>query len=111
MFGGLPNTINKLDTDGTVSPFAMVGSLIFTPELALNAILEMDKIEGLDGEYGYFDGFNFNEMRWISPRYISIDKGLELLMINNYLDHTIHHYFMNHPVIKKGMEVLGWKKI
>ena len=110
VYGGLPNTMNKLDTDGTVSPFAMVGSLTLTPELALKAMDEMDKIEGLDGEYGYYDGFNFNDHRWISNRYISIDKGLELLMMNNYMSKTIHHYFMAHPIIQKGMEVLGWKK-
>lgn len=110
VFGGLPNTMNKLDTDGTVSPFAMVGSLIFTPELSLRAMDDMDKIEGLDSAYGYYDGFNFNQHRWISSRYISIDKGLELLMLNNYLSKTIHTYFMAHPIIQKGMEVLGWKK-
>lgn len=110
IYGGLPNTMNKLDTDGTVSPFSMVGSLIFVPDLALKAIQEMDHIDGLEGKYGYYDGFNFDCEHWISDRYISINKGLELLMINNYLSQTIHTFFMAHPIIKKGMEVLQWKK-
>lgn len=111
VYGGLPNSTGKLDTDGTVTPHAMIGSLILTPELSLKAMRDMDLVEGLDGPYGYYDGFLINDHRWISKRYISIDKGLELLMISNYLNQTIHKVFMKHPIVQKGMEVLGWKKI
>ena len=77
----------------------------------------MDHIDGLEGKYGYYDGFNFDCEHWISDRYISINKGLELLMINNYLSQTIHTFFMAHPIIKKrnggtSMEkkIAWWKK-
>jgi len=111
VYGGLPNTMGKLDTDGTVTPHAMIGSLILTPELSLRAMDDMDQVPHLDGPYGYYDGFKIDDKTWISKRYISIDKGLELIMLSNYLTGIIHQCFMKHPVIQKGIEVLGWKKI
>ncbi|MDY0295026.1 MAG: glucoamylase family protein, partial [Acholeplasmataceae bacterium] len=111
VYGGIPNSTGKLDTDGTVTPHAMIGSLILTPDLSLQAMRDMDLVEGLDGPYGYYDGFLIDDQKWISQRYISIDKGLELLMLSNYLSQTIHNVFMKHPIVQKGMEVLGWKKI
>jgi len=111
VFGGLPNTMNKLDTDGTIAPFGPIGSIIFTPEISIPAIHEMKKIEGLWGKYGFYDSFNFEEHTpWISKRYFSINKGLELLMVNAYLFQDVHQAFMSHPIIIEGMEVLGWKK-
>ena len=111
VYGGLPNTMNRLDTDGTIAPFGPIGSIIFTPELSIPAIHEMRKIDHLWGKYGFYDAFNFEEHTpWVSKRYFSINKGLELLMVNAYLFQDVHDAFMSHPIIIEGMEVLGWKK-
>lgn len=107
----LPNVNNKLDTDGTVAPNAIIGSLIFTPNLALEGINQMF-LEGdlWNDKYGFVDAFNFENERWTSSRYISIDKGTEMLMANAYLYQDVQNAYMSHPVIKKGMEKLLWKK-
>lgn len=111
VFGALPNDGNKLDTDGTIAPFSMIGALPFIPEVIHQSIEDMLKIEQLQGPYGFYDAFNLNENEpWFSKRYISIDKGLELLMIDAYMNQTVYQSFMNHPIIHKGMEVLKWKK-
>ncbi len=111
VYGGLPNTMGKLDTDGTIAPFAAIGSLPMTPKLSLNAIEAMSKIEGLWGPYGFYDAFNLeDETPWISQRYYAINKGLELLMTNAYLSGDVHRYFMNHEIVIKGLEVLKWQK-
>lgn len=111
VYGGLPNNINTLDTDGTIAPFGPIGSLIFTPDISLASIDEMKKIDHLWGNYGFYDAFNFeDETPWISNRYYAINKGLEMLMVNAYLYKDVHQAFMSHPIIKEGMEVLGWKK-
>ncbi|MDO9630151.1 MAG: glucoamylase family protein, partial [Acholeplasmataceae bacterium] len=111
VYGGLPNTMNRLDTDGTIAPFGPIGSIIFTPEIVMDSILEMKKIDGLWGKYGFYDAFNFEgSTPWISKRYFSINKGLEMLMVNAYLYGDVHDAFMSHKIIIEGMEVLGWKK-
>lgn len=110
VFGGLPNHEGKIRTDGTASTFAMIGSLPFTPELSLKAMDAMDNLKELWGPYGYYDAFNLQGEPWFSNRYISINKGLELLMINAYLYGDVYESFMQHPWIKRGMEVLQWKK-
>jgi hypothetical protein len=111
VYGGLPNTMGKLDTDGTMSPFAAIGSLPMTPDISLKAIDSMLEVDGLWGPYGFYDAFNFeNEHKWVSDRYYAINKGLELLMANAYLSKDVQNAFMAHPRIKHGIEVLGWKK-
>jgi len=110
VFGALPNIDNKINTDGTVSPFGPVGSLPFTPEISMDSIIEMMKVPGLWGPYGFYDGFNFEgDTPWISSRYISINKGLEMLMVNSYLYQDVQKAFMSHDIIKKGIEVLEWR--
>ncbi|MBU1019602.1 MAG: hypothetical protein KJ847_00190 [Firmicutes bacterium] len=110
VYGGLPNTMNRLDTDGTIAPFGPIGSIIFTPEISIPSIHEMMKIDHIWGKYGFYDAFNFEgNTPWVSKRYFSINKGLEMLMVNAYLYHDVHDAFMSHPIILEGMEVLGWK--
>ncbi|HBY65376.1 MAG TPA: hypothetical protein DEG42_03160, partial [Acholeplasmataceae bacterium] len=99
-------------TDGTVSPFGPIGSLPFTPDISMDSIIEMMKIPGLWGPYGFYDGFNFEgDTPWISSRYISINKGLEMLMVNSYLYQDVQKAFMSHEVIQKGIEVLEWRRL
>ncbi len=110
VFGGLPNHDQKVRTDGTASTFAMIGSLPMTPNLSIKAITEMEKLPELWGPFGFYDAFNLSDEPWFSKRYISINKGLELLMINAYLSQDVYHAFMSHRIIIKGMEVLSWIK-
>ncbi|HOI84606.1 MAG TPA: glucoamylase family protein [Acholeplasmataceae bacterium] len=110
VFGGLPNHEGHVRNDGTASTFAMIGSLPFAPELSLKAMDAMDQLPKLWGPYGYYDAFNLHQTPWFSQRYISINKGLELLMMNAYLYGDVYEYFMKHPWIIRGMEVLQWKK-
>ena len=62
------------------------------------------------GKYGFIDGYNLeNNKEWYSKEYIGIDKGIEVLMIENYLNGTIWKYFMKNQYIKEGLEILGFK--
>lgn len=113
VFHCVPSINNNYLTDGTVAPNAMIGSLITNPKEAIEAIKYMKKINGLYKEYGFIDAYNFEDdnNKWYSNRYITIDKGLELLMSNAYLSKDVINAFMNHDLIKRGIEVLEWKKI
>lgn len=109
VFSALPNKLNELKTDGTVAPFSMVGSLPFTPKESMLSIDKMLEIKNLWGKYGFYDAFNLeSDEPWISNRYIAIDKGLEMLMVNAVLTKDVQNAFMKHKVIVKGLDTLGW---
>ena len=107
----LPNSMNRLDHDGSVATNAMIGSLYHAPELAIPAIETMRKDHRLwDARYGFINAFNDQAPVWLSTRWLGIDKGLELLMANAYLHQDVMNAYMAHPLIQKGMQVLQWKK-
>jgi hypothetical protein len=107
----LPNVNHRLHTDGSVAPNAMIGSLPFQAELSLKAIELLFKEEHVwDERYGFKNAFNNVPQRWIAQRYLGIDKGLEMLMANAYLTKDVYDAYHHHPLIKRGMEILQWKK-
>lgn len=110
VFHALPSKSGKAETDGTISPHAMIGSLFLTPKESIKGIKYMHQMDGLYQTYGFMDAYNLENGTWISNRYISIDKGLEMLAANAYLTNSVRKAYMNHEVIIKGMEVLGWHK-
>lgn len=61
------------------------------------------------GKYGLKDGYNLEESKsWFAKEYIGIDKGIELVMIENYLNSTIWNYFMKNEYVQKGLKILGF---
>lgn len=109
VWGGYPNSDQRLNTDGTVAPFSMIGSLPMCPEVVMKSIEKMMEIPNLWGPCGFYDAFNFEgDTPWISKRYYAINKGLELLMVNAYLSQDVYKAFMKHPLIQTGLEVLKW---
>jgi hypothetical protein len=107
----LPNLLGKYYTNGTISPSAIVGSLPMAEDICLPALKHMAKQPELWGKYGLVGSYNYEQGVWISTRDYALDKGLELLMSNAYLTQDVQKAYMSHPIIQKGMEVLGWKKI
>lgn len=112
VYGSLPNISQKMDTDGTIASFSLIGSLPFIPDIIYESIRLMKQIPHLEGTYGFYDAFNMSkDTLWISKRYISIDKGLELLMLDAFLNQHVYDEFMNHPIIQKGLSVLKFKRV
>lgn len=107
----LPNVFGKYYTDGTISPSAIVGSLPMAEEICLPAIKKMAEQKELWGLYGLVGSYNYEKGTWISKRDYALDKGLELLMANAYLTKDVMNAYMKHPIIIKGMEVLGWQSV
>ena len=102
----------NIENDGTVAVYGAVGSIIFTPEESLKTIeYYYNKLPRLWGKYGFKDSFNFeNKNEWYSKEYIGVDKGIEMLMIENYLNGTIWKYFMKNSFVENGLKSLGLKK-
>ena len=102
----------NIENDGTVATYGAVGSIIFTPNESLKAIeYYYNNLPKLWGKYGFRDGFNFEgKKEWYSKEYIGVDKGIEMVMIENYLNGTIWKYFMRNDFVKSGLKSIGLKK-
>lgn len=96
--------------DGTISPYASIGSLPFVPNLAMKAIKGMLSKYGplIWGKYGFVSGFNVDE-NWFSKEYVGIDQGTILLMIENYRTGMVWKYFMKNKYIQRAMRKIGFK--
>lgn len=95
--------------EGTVPPCGALGSLVFTPKQSLAALNHYYSIDELVGEYGLKDAYNLEE-NWFASDYISIDKGITLLMAANYEKQTIWNSFCSLEEIKRAYEILEFKE-
>lgn len=99
------------DTDlGVISPTAAISSLPYAPEESLQAIRHFyvnlgDKIWG---EYGFYDAFS-EQFNWYPKRYLAIDQGPQVVMIENYLSSMFWRLFMACPEIINGLQILGFE--
>lgn len=95
--------------DGTVAPYASVASLVFTPEISLEAVKYFHREHGdsLYGPYGFKDAFNLNK-KWVAWEYLGIDQGITVLMLENFLSSGgIWEKFMRLPAIQRWIELCG----
>ena len=103
--------------DGTISPWAVVASLPFDPELVLKTIRHA--IEKLDlkkhSDYGFDASFNptfphkgANPNGWISPWQFGLNQGPIVIMIENFNSGLIWDTIKNCPYIIKGLRRAGF---
>ena len=102
----------EIENDGTVTPCGAIGSIVFTPKESIKAMENYyNNFPKLWGKYGFKDGYNLEKSKpYFAKEYIGIDKGIEILMIENYLSGMIWKYFMNNQYVQQGLEKLGFKK-
>jgi len=97
----------KDGNDGTIPPCGAVGSIIFAPDIVLDAMGYYATIPGLNGKYGYNDAYN-QDVDWVCDFCIGIDKGVSILMLENYLTGMVHELYMSNGYVKKAAGLLGW---
>ncbi len=97
--------------NGTLAPSAVIASLPFLPEESLKAIKYMYKEYGdrIWKKYGFVDSFN-PKQEWYDNSFLGIDKGNEVLMIENFRSQSIWKRFMNNPYVKVGMKKAKFSK-
>ncbi|HUM70033.1 MAG TPA: glucoamylase family protein [Chloroflexota bacterium] len=91
--------------DDTIPPAGAIGSIIFVPQQAEQAMLNYYSIEQLKGEYGFLDAYNLSE-NWYAQDVIGIDKGISLLMLANYENNLVHQIMMQNERILNGLNRL-----
>ena len=107
-YGSPPCGLGRIYNDGTIAPCGAIGSIVFTPELSIQAIDYFYNKNQLVSDYGLLDSYN-EDKKYVCPYYISIDKGISLVMISNYLKGTIWKYFMALDCIQHALEKLEIK--
>jgi hypothetical protein len=99
------------ETDlGVISPTAAISSMPYTPEYSKQAMMHWYKdFDGkLFGKYGFYDAFSETD-QWFPQRYLAIDQGPAVVMMENYHSRLLWKLFMSCPEISTGLEKLGFE--
>lgn len=104
LYGAPPSGFdnNSHRVDDTIPPSAAIGSIMFLPEQAQQAMLNYYAIPELNGQYGFLDAYNLSE-DWYASDVIGIDKGITLLMLANYQSDLLYDIVMSNDVIVNGL--------
>lgn len=101
-------TAHRPDEDnGIISPTAAISSIPYTPEQSMAAIRGFYSYSELLGPAGFYDAFS-PEYDWVTERYLAIDQGPIIVMIENYRSGLLWELFMSCPEIKEGLKTLGF---
>jgi hypothetical protein len=104
--------------DGTLAPWAVVGSLPFAPEIVLPTIefcIHQVKLKPLDA-YGFKAAFNPTHPGepgnpygwWVSPWYFGLNQGPIVLMIENHRSGLLWQLMRGCPYIISGLRRAGF---
>ena len=116
LYGSHPIGVgHKLLEDGTVAPYGALSFLPFTPKESIDALNHMYQIPGLVGKYGLYDAYSYatkanGDLPWIGKSYLGIDKGLVLLMFENYSTQLIWKLLHQNKSIQKGLKRLAFSQ-
>jgi hypothetical protein len=98
--------------NGTITPHAIAGGMVFTPRESLEAMKGMvARYDGaVMGKYGLTDAFN-QKRGWVSREYLGIDQGVIVLGIENFRTGLVWKYFTRNRYIQDALERIGFTGI
>jgi len=96
--------------NGTIFPYAMISSIMLTPEYSIAAMNYQKNRHGdrVWGRYGFIESINLDQNYFSEPVF-GLNKGIEFLSTANFLFGDIWRYFMQNENVQQGlrrMEVL-----
>jgi hypothetical protein len=104
--------------DGTISPWAVVASLPFAPEIVIDTVrhaIERLELKGCS-PYGFDASFNStypgtgrNQHGWVSPWIFGLNQGPIILMIENFQSELIWRTVRGCRHIVKGLRRAGFR--
>jgi hypothetical protein len=93
---------------GVISPTAALSSFPYTPQESMHMLKYLYKVQdSLIGKYGPFDAFSL-QYNWYVPRYLAIDQGPIVVMIENYRSGLLWDLFMKNEDVQNGLKRLGF---
>ena len=100
---------NEKEDLGVISPTAALSSIVYTPEESMAVMRYLyNKGEKIWGKYGFYDAFSETD-DWYPQRYLAIDQGPIVVMIENYRSQLLWDLFMSHPDVQYGLNILGFE--
>ncbi len=95
---------------GVISPTAALSSMPYTPDFSMLAMKHwyQDLGEKVYGVYGFYDAFS-ETANWYPKRYLAIDQGPIVVMMENYRTALLWNLFMNAPEVQQGLKKLGFQ--
>jgi hypothetical protein len=104
-----PDSLNDL---GVISPTAALSSFPYLPNEAMAAMKHWYNDTTLRrkiwGRYGFYDAFSESN-GWFPTRYLAIDQGPVVVMMENYRSGLLWKLFMGCPEVKEGLKKLGFQ--
>ncbi|MBQ8673324.1 MAG: glycoside hydrolase family 3 C-terminal domain-containing protein [Bacteroides sp.] len=93
---------------GVIAPTAALSSIVYTPEASMQVMRHLYGLGNkLWGPYGFYDAFS-PAADWYPRRYLAIDQGPVVVMIENYRTGLLWRLFMSHPDVQRGLALLGF---
>lgn len=93
---------------GIISPTAAISSIPYTPQKSLAAMHYFyQQGDDLLGPAGFYDAFS-PHYDWYTPRYLAIDQGPQIIMIENYRTGLLWNLFMQNEDVQNGLNSLGF---
>jgi len=94
---------------GVITPSAALSSFPYTPAESMNALkyFYYEQGDSIFGKYGFYDGFSIQK-NWYPKRYLAIDQGPIVVMIENYRSALLWNLFMSSQEVTAGLHRLGF---
>jgi len=101
---------NPQEDFGVIAPTAALSSYPYAKKESMQVIRNLyenlnDKVWG---EFGFYDAYSETE-NWFPKRYIGIDQGPIIVMIENGRTGLLWNLFMSAPEVKTGLTKLGFE--
>ena len=95
---------------GVISPTAALSSMPYTPDQSMMAMRHWytNLKDSVYGPYGFYDAFS-ETANWFPKRYLAIDQGPIVVMMENYRSGLLWNLFMSCPEIQQGLRNLGFE--
>ncbi len=94
---------------GVISPTAALSSMPYTPQYSMEAMKHWYTTmkDSTFGQYGFYDAFS-ETASWYPKRYLAIDQGPIVVMMENYRSGLLWKLFMSCPEVQAGLKKLGF---
>jgi len=109
--GSVGYTAHQPNNDrGVVSPTAALSNFPYTPVESMKFLryLYFEKRSKFVGVAGPYDAVSPHFNDWVTRRYLAIDQGTIVPMIENYRTGLLWDLFMNAPEVRSGLQNLGF---
>ena len=94
---------------GVISPTAALSSMPYTPDQSMRAMRNWytNLRDSTYGPFGFYDAFSIHH-NWYPQKYLAIDQGPAVVMMENYRSGLLWRLFMSCPEIQAGLKKLGF---